>query len=97
MHEVKYISEHPVDFKKIYELYEKLGWNKLNLTKDNLEKMYRQSWFVVYAYKEDKLIATGRIISDGVITGLICGVGVLPDYQSNGIGRSIVKNTCWEM
>ena len=33
----------------------------------------------------------GRVISDGVITGIICGVGVLPKYQSIGIGREIVE------
>ncbi len=26
-----------------------------------------------------------------VITGIICGVGVLPKYKSSGIGKEIVK------
>lgn len=33
----------------------------------------------------------GRIISDGVITGVICGICVLQDYQSIGIGKEIVE------
>lgn len=91
MDEVKYLFQHPADFQELYNLYEELGWNKLKLSKEDLEKMCRQSWFIVYAYYEDKLIATGRIISDGVITGLICGVGVQPRYQSKGIGKSIIE------
>ncbi len=91
MDEVKYSFQHPADFQELYNLYEELGWNKLKLSKEDLEKMCKQSWFIVYAYYEDKLIATGRIISDGVITGLICGVGVQPHYQSQGIGKSIIE------
>ena len=91
MNELKYSSKHPNDFQELYNLYEKLDWNKLSLSKEDLEKMCRQSWTVVYVYDKDKLIATGRIISDGVITGLICGVGVHPQYQSKGIGKAIVE------
>ena len=91
MDEVKYSFQHPADFQELYNLYEELGWNKLKLSKEDLEKMCRQSWFLVYAYYKDKLIGTGRIISDGVITGLICGVGVHPHYQSQGIGKSIIE------
>lgn len=91
MDEVKYSFQDPADFQELYNLYEELGWNKLKLSKEDLEKMCRQSWFLVYAYYKDKLIGTGRIISDGVITGLICGVGVHPHYQSQGIGKSIIE------
>ena len=40
---------------------------------------------------ENKLIGMGRVISDGVITGIICGVCVLPDYQSKGISKEIIS------
>jgi GNAT superfamily N-acetyltransferase len=32
----------------------------------------------------------GRVISDGIITGILCGVCVSPDYQSKGIGKEII-------
>jgi GNAT superfamily N-acetyltransferase len=53
--------------------------------------MCQQSWYVLYASHEGKLIRMGRIVSDGVITGLICGVGILPSYQRNGIGRKLMN------
>ena len=89
---ITYTAEHPEDFKLMLDLYESLGWNSLNLSMVDLEKMCRQSWYVVYAYDGGHLVGTGRIISDGVITGVICGVGVHPDYQSSGIGTEIMNS-----
>ncbi|MFB4337416.1 MULTISPECIES: GNAT family N-acetyltransferase [Bacillus] len=88
---IRYISEHPTDFNGLLSLYESLGWNSLKLTVNELERMCKQSWYAIYAFKEQQLIGMGRVISDGVITGVICGVGVLPKYQSSGIGKEIVK------
>lgn len=91
MQSLQYSTEDPDDFQGLLDLYESLGWNKLKLSKDDLKEMCLQSWFVVYVYEKDKIIATGRIISDGIITGIICGVGVMPDYQKMGIGRTLIK------
>ncbi len=33
----------------------------------------------------------GRVISDGVVIGIICGVGVLPNYQTKGIGKEMLN------
>ncbi|CEG27253.1 GNAT family N-acetyltransferase [Bacillus sp. B-jedd] len=88
---IVFTAEHPENFSHVLELYESLGWNSLNLSMDDLEKMCRQSWYVVYAFEGGQLIGMGRIISDGVITGVICGVGVQPAYQSMGIGKEIMN------
>ncbi|WP_371362416.1 hypothetical protein SRRS_35660 [Sporomusa rhizae] len=86
-----YRTESPADFKELLDLYKDLGWDSLNLTTDELKQMCMHSWYSVYAFSEDKLVGMGRIISDGVITGVICGVCVLPDYQSRGIGKEIIS------
>ncbi|MED0932704.1 GNAT family N-acetyltransferase [Bacillus mobilis] len=88
---IRYTSEHPPDFNGLLVLYESLGWNSLQLTVNQLEQMCKQSWYAMYAFDDKKLVGMGRIISDGVITGVICGVCVLPEYQSIGIGKEIVK------
>ncbi|MDW3036973.1 MULTISPECIES: GNAT family N-acetyltransferase [Bacillus cereus group] len=88
---IRYTSEPPTDFNGLLALYESLGWNSLKLTVDELEQMCKQSWYVIYAFKEQQLIGMGRIISDGIITGIICGVCVMPEYQYIGIGKEIVK------
>ncbi|PFB57415.1 GNAT family N-acetyltransferase [Bacillus cereus] len=88
---IRYTSEHPIDFNGLLSLYESLGWNSLKLTVNELKRMCKQSWYVIYVFDDKRLVGMGRVISDGVITGIICGVGVLPKYQSSGIGKEIVK------
>ncbi|KOO46365.1 acetyltransferase [Priestia koreensis] len=89
--EIIMTAEHPDDFAQLEKLYEDLGWNSLHLTVAELEAMCKQSWYVVYAFDEGVLVGTGRVISDGVITGTICGVGVAPAYQKRGIGQKIME------
>lgn len=84
---INYTIKHPTDFNGLLSLYESLEWNSLNLTLNELEQMCKQSWYVIYAFDDKELVGMGRIISDGVITGVICGVCVLPKYQSIGIGK----------
>ncbi|MGX7014025.1 GNAT family N-acetyltransferase [Vagococcus silagei] len=81
----------PKEIDKIAQLYQRLEWDKVGLTSVELEQMFRGSWLVLSVYDGAKLIGTGRILSDGVITGLICGVGVDPDYQGEGVGGKIVN------
>ena len=88
---IDYRVELPADFKELLDLYKVLGWNSLNLTTDELEEMCMNSWYAVYAFNADKLVGMGRVISDGVVTGIICAVCVLPDYQSKGIGKEIIS------
>ncbi|HDR4724705.1 GNAT family N-acetyltransferase [Bacillus cereus group sp. Sample62] len=88
---INYKMVHPTDFNGLLVLYESLGWNSLQLTVNELEQMCKQSWYAIYAFDDKKLVGMGRIISDGVITGVICGVCVLPEYQSIGIGKEIVE------
>jgi len=76
----------------LFKLYEILGWNSfLKLSSDNILKAMKQSFLVVYAYDGDKLIGTGRVVSDGIINAYLCGLGVLPNYQNRGIGTEIIK------
>ncbi|MES5938634.1 MULTISPECIES: GNAT family N-acetyltransferase [unclassified Bacillus cereus group] len=88
---INYTIEHPTDFNGLLALYESLGWDSLNLTLNELEQMCKQSWYAIYAFDDKKLVGMGRIISDGVITGVICGICVLPKFQSIGIGNEIVE------
>lgn len=87
---VIYTSEAPEDFRQLEVLYDSLGWNSIHLSVTELKTMCLQSWYAVYSYDGQRLAGMGRIISDGVITGVICGLGVHPDYQSRGIGRQIL-------
>lgn len=91
MKTIHYTIEPPGDFKQIQTLYESLGWNSINLTVSELEKMCIQRWYTIFAFEGEQVVGTGRVISDGVITGIICGLGVLPKYQCKGIGKEIMN------
>ncbi|KOR88039.1 GNAT family N-acetyltransferase [Paenibacillus solani] len=89
--ETQYVTELPTE-DSLYELYENLHWNKyLGLSKDKLLTAMKQSWYVIYAYHEKRLIGTGRIVSDGVINAYLCGLGVHSDYRNKGIGSEITR------
>ncbi|WP_409972731.1 GNAT family N-acetyltransferase [Bacillus sp. Bva_UNVM-123] len=91
MDTINFTKEPPKDFVQLFSLYESLGWNSLELSVDDLKQMCNQSWYAIYAFDNQKLVGMGRIISDGVITGIICGLCVLPSYQSKGIGKEMLN------
>lgn len=88
---ITYTSELPEDFTALLDLYETLGWNFLNLSIRDLQAMCAGSWYSIYAYEGERLVGMGRVISDGVLTGLLCGICVHPDVQARGIGTGIVQ------
>jgi len=76
----------------LFSLYESLGWNNfLQLNKEQLAKAMEQSWYVIYAYHEKKLVGTGRVVSDGIINAYLCGLGVEPKYRNMRVGTEISK------
>ncbi|WP_435299447.1 GNAT family N-acetyltransferase [Timonella sp. A28] len=88
---LRYTVEPPKDFGQLLTIYESLGWNSLQLTTVDLERMCKQSWYALYVYDEKQLVGMGRVISDGVITGIICGLCVLPSQQSQGVGKELMN------
>lgn len=76
----------------IFEFYEAMGWNKtLKLSAQELLLAMKGSFYGIYVYDDDKLIATGRLISDGVTNAYMCGLGVREEYRSHGVGREIIN------
>lgn len=76
----------------LYGLYRRLGWAEfLQLDAEQLARAMEGSWYVLYAYAGDRLIGTGRIVSDGVINAYLCGLGVDPEYRNQGIGTQIME------
>jgi ribosomal protein S18 acetylase RimI-like enzyme len=56
-----------------------------------LERVFRGSFAVCYAYEGSRLVGAGRAISDGVTSSAIYDVVVSPDCQGRGIGRQIAQ------
>jgi len=89
--ELRYTTRFPAK-EDLYVLYEDLGWNDfLELSPEQLLIAMMQSWYSIYVYSGDKLVATGRIVSDGIINAYLCGLGVDSNFRNRGIGTEISK------
>ncbi|QWU14838.1 Acetyltransferase (GNAT) domain-containing protein [Paenibacillus sophorae] len=72
-------------------LVESAGWHGVKEKgSGQLGAALRQSWLVVSAFEEDRLVGMGRVISDGIFQAFICDLIILPDYQGKGIGSGIL-------
>ncbi len=87
-----YTTEFPTK-EDLYALYDHLGWNDaLKLSPEQLLAAMKQSWYSIYAYRDKKLIATGRVVSDGITDAYICGLGVNSNFRGQGIGIEICRS-----
>ncbi|WP_235441412.1 GNAT family N-acetyltransferase [Paenibacillus sp. IHB B 3415] len=79
------------DMDEYYSLYQSTGWNADRLwTKEHMHMALKNSWHILTVYEDDRLVATGRIVSDGVIQCYVCDMIVLPAYQKQGLGRAVM-------
>jgi ribosomal protein S18 acetylase RimI-like enzyme len=58
---------------------------------DLTQKAFENSYTKVFVFHDNKLIGTGRAISDGVYQAGIYDIAVLPEYQGKSIGRKIME------
>lgn len=74
-----------------HELMRSTGWfADTPPAVEELAAALAQSWAAVSAYDGPRLVGTGRVLSDGVLHALIVEMIVLPDYQGQGIGSTIL-------
>ncbi len=57
----------------------------------SVKKVFGNSYGVVYAYDGSKLIACGRVLSDGLEQAAIYNIAVDPDYQGYSLGRGVIS------
>ena len=60
-----------------------------NLVK--IKKAFLTSYKVVTAWDGEKIIGSGRMISDGECYGWIHDMGIHPEYQGKGIGKDLMN------
>jgi len=57
---------------------------------EKIRRAYENSYKLVVAYDNDKMVGTARIISDGECYGWVHDVVVDPDYRKQGLGKLIM-------
>lgn len=78
-----------VDWKKVSETLRRVGMSYGEPAFHR--KAFENSHTTVFVYHEGQMIGFGRAISDGVYQAAIYDVAVVPEYQKQGIGTSIIQ------
>ena len=69
-------------------LRKSVGWPALEKTQ--AQTGINNSAFVIAARVDEKTVGVTRVVSDGGYIAIIVDVIVLPEYQGNGIGKTMV-------
>ena len=77
-----------IDFKQVHEILHFYGLSDLDLVSQ--EKVFRNSFAVVYLIEGKKVIGVGRAISDGICQAAIYNIAVRDEYRGHGLGKVIV-------
>ena len=97
MIEYKNIKPTVAEYKYLFEC---ANWSSFILKCDNeIQIAIDNSWYWVTVFDEDNIIGMGRIVSDSVLYAFICDMIVIPSYQNNKIGKTIInklKEKCIE-
>ncbi len=78
-----------VNWKKISELFRLVNWGERELKE--IEKSFRKSSVTCFVKDENEIIGFGRTVDDGKYYALLVDIVIHPNYQSKGIGKSIVN------
>lgn len=76
---------------EIINLYQQVGWTNYTEQPKMLKMAYANSLKIVGAYVEEKLVGIIRVVGDGHSIVYIQDILVLPEYQRQGIGSSLLK------
>ena len=91
---IGYKKNDEVSFEEIYPLYEAVGWTNYTTNPTMLKNALEQSLFILTAREEDgKLIGFLRAVGDGYSIVYIQDIIVLPEYQRQGIGTQLLRQT----
>lgn len=87
---------------KIQHDYHNINWDNVSIILKTVgmayfegdihKKAFENSYTVIFAFDNEKLIGFGRAISDGTYQAAIYDLAVLPEYQGKKVGATILKN-----
>ena len=91
---IGYKKKDAVSFEEIFQLYEAVGWTNYTTNPTMLKNALEHSLFLISARGENgKLIGFLRAVGDGYSILYIQDIIVLPEYQRQGIGTQLLRQT----
>lgn len=79
------------DAGKVLQLFNKAGIGKPNWTESRLETAIKESGEVISAFDQNNLVGFISLITDRAWVAYITQLAVDPDYQNQGIGKSLIS------
>ena len=91
---IGYKKNDTISFEEIFPLYEAVGWTNYTSNPIMLQNALEHSLFILTARDEEgKLIGFLRAVGDGYSILYIQDIIVLPEYQRQGIGTQLLRQT----
>ena len=80
-----------VKLEDVLHLYQAVGWTNYTHQPQMLEQALSHSLVIYLALDGDAVVGLIRLVGDGFSSVLVQDLIVLPSYQRQGIGRSLMK------
>ena len=80
-----------VDFNRIVELYDSVGWSVYTQDLSELQKALENSSFIVLMFEGEKVVGLARSVSDDSSIHYLQDILVDPKYQRLGVGRQLME------
>ena len=80
-----------VKLEDVLHLYQAVGWTNYTHQPEMLEQALPHSLVVYLAFDGEKIVGLIRLVGDGFSSVFVQDLIVLPTYQRQGIGRSLMK------
>ncbi|HEM6404186.1 TPA: GNAT family N-acetyltransferase [Streptococcus suis] len=88
---ITYRQNPQLDFQAVLEIYDSVGWTNYTDRPTMLQKALEHSLLVLAAFDGDRLVGLLRAVGDGHSIVFIQDILVLPTYQRQGIGRTLLE------
>ena len=80
-----------VKLEDVLHLYQAVGWTNYTHQPQMLEQALSHSLAIYVALDGDAVVGLIRLVGDGFLSVFVQDLIVLPSYQRQGIGRSLMK------
>lgn len=88
---ITYRQNPQLDFQAVLEIFDSVGWTNYTDRPTMLQKALEHSLLVLAAFDGDRLVGLLRAVGDGYSIVFIQDILVLPTYQRQGIGRTLLE------
>ena len=88
---IKITKESSVLIDDVLNLYQAVGWTNYTNQPEMLEQALSHSLVIYLALDGDAVVGLIRLVGDGFSSVFVQDLIVLPSYQRQGIGRSLMK------